>query len=34
MTVEEAAASFTWPSQLPPGWTVEWDMTSGEDCVE
>jgi len=34
MTVEEAAASFTWPSQLPPSWTIEWDTTSGEDRVE
>jgi hypothetical protein len=21
----------TWPSILPPGWTVEWDPTSAEE---
>jgi hypothetical protein len=25
----------TWPSTLPPGWTVEWDATlTGEDQEE
>jgi hypothetical protein len=25
----------TWPSSLPPGWTVEWDAAStGEDQEE
>jgi hypothetical protein len=33
--IEEMVAGITWPSHLPPGWTVEWDMTSaGEDHVE
>jgi len=34
MSVEEFAASFTWPSQLPPGWTMVWDPSSGEDREE
>jgi hypothetical protein len=24
-------AGVTWPSILPPGWTVEWDPTSAEE---
>ena len=24
----DLAASFTWPTQLPPGWTVEWNLSS------
>jgi hypothetical protein len=24
-------AGVTWPSILPPGWTVEWDPTSVEE---
>jgi hypothetical protein len=28
-------AGVTWPSTLPPGWTVEWDPTSaGEEHEE
>jgi len=23
---EEMVASLTWPCQLPPGWTVDWDV--------
>nr|XP_034600931.1 uncharacterized protein LOC117861475 [Setaria viridis] len=30
--VSEFAASSAWSTQLPPGWTVEWDPSSdGED---
>jgi hypothetical protein len=33
--IEEIVAGITWPSHLPPGWTVEWDTpSSGEDRVE
>lgn len=33
--IDEMIASVTWPYQLPPGWTVEWDPSSvGEDCGE
>jgi hypothetical protein len=24
-------AGITWPSTLPPGWTVEWDPASAEE---
>jgi hypothetical protein len=28
-------AGVTWPTTLPPGWTVEWDTTSaGEEHEE
>jgi hypothetical protein len=27
----DMVARVTWPSILPPGWTVEWDPTSAED---
>ena len=30
-TFEDMIASLTWPRTLPPGWSVEWDPTSGND---
>ena len=27
----DIVAGVTWPSILPPGWTVEWDPTSDEE---
>jgi hypothetical protein len=29
-SLEDMVAGVTWPSILPPGWTVEWDPTSAE----
>jgi hypothetical protein len=30
-SLEEMVAGLTWPSTLPPGWTVEWDPASAEE---
>jgi hypothetical protein len=30
-SLEDMVAGVTWPSILPPGWTVEWDPTSAEE---
>jgi hypothetical protein len=30
-SLEEMVAGITWPSTLPPGWTVEWDPASAEE---
>ena len=30
-TFEDMIASLTWPCTLPPGWSVEWDMTPAND---
>jgi hypothetical protein len=29
--LEDMVAGVTWPSILPPGWTVEWDPASAEE---
>jgi hypothetical protein len=30
-TRQDMVAGVTWPSILPPGWTVEWDPASAEE---
>jgi hypothetical protein len=30
-SLEDMVAGVTWPSILPPGWTVEWDLASAEE---
>jgi hypothetical protein len=30
-SLEDMVAGVTWPSILPPGWTVEWDPASAEE---
>jgi hypothetical protein len=30
-SLKDMVAGVTWPSILPPGWTVEWDPTSAEE---
>jgi hypothetical protein len=30
-SLEDMVVGVTWPSILPPGWTVEWDPTSAEE---
>jgi hypothetical protein len=32
--LEDMVAGVTWPSILPPGWTVEWDPASAEEHEE
>jgi hypothetical protein len=33
--LQDMVDGVTWPSTLPPGWTVEWDAAStGEDQEE
>ena len=32
--MDEAVNSVTWPTQVPPGWHVEWVPTSSEDREE
>ena len=29
-TFEDMVASLTWPCNLPPGWSVEWDTTPAD----
>ncbi|CAN6351887.1 unnamed protein product, partial [Urochloa humidicola] len=29
-TLEEMVAGLTWPTTLPPGWTVVWDEDASE----
>jgi hypothetical protein len=34
-TLHDMVDGVTWPSTLPPGWTVEWDVApAGEDQEE
>jgi hypothetical protein len=34
-TIQEMVDSVTWPTTLPPGWTVEWDVApAGEEHEE
>jgi hypothetical protein len=34
-SLEDMVAGVTWPSTLPPGWTIQWDPTSvGEEHEE
>jgi hypothetical protein len=31
-TIQELVDGVTWPTTLPPGWTVEWDVApAGEE---
>ena len=30
-SLEDMVAGVTWPSILPPGWTLEWDPASAEE---
>jgi hypothetical protein len=30
-SLEDMVAGVTWPSILPPGWTVGWDPASAEE---
>ena len=32
--LEDMIASLTWPCQLPPGWSVEWESNGDEWCHE
>jgi hypothetical protein len=34
-TIQEMVDGVTWPTTLPPGWTVEWDVApAGEEHEE